>query len=406
MRVAVVDDDPQVRDLIEELLSERGYAVDCFDSAESAWQRLLRYRPHLLILDVGLPAEDGLDLLRRLRSLHGPDSYPVLIVSGRDKEEDIVKGYEAGASEYLTKPFSQEELLAKCSVLIARSKSGEATVEVGLGVASRGDTLLQRYDVKGLLGRGAFGVVYHAVDLQNNGLEVALKVCDEEQARNPENRFRFLRESYSLASLDHPSIVRVSDFGLLEDCLFLSMNYVPGPTLTKMIKSSGPLSESDTKAMLLALGGALEALERASLIHRDIKPDNIVVREGDCRRPVLVDFGLAKRNAERSVTAKSSIVGTPGYMPPELFLGEEADARSDLFSLGLVARFALTGQVLFPHLRGVALLMRIARGALPIPATKDAALGKALSWMLESERERRVPSARALLDLLGSKEEK
>ncbi|HBP20349.1 MAG TPA: hypothetical protein DEA08_21480, partial [Planctomycetes bacterium] len=264
-----VEDEASIRNLIESILVNRGYAVECYDTASGAWGRLLRKRPNLLILDVGLPDQSGLDLLRRVRALHGPQSFPVLIVSGRHSERDILLGYEAGADEYLTKPFSREELLAKCAVLIARSKPALETEAIDL---SKGEPLFDRYDVRGTLGRGAFGVVYQARDLHQQGRLVALKVCDEEHARDPEHRLRFLRESYALASLDHPAIVSVVDFGLLDDHLYLAMDYVPGPTLARHVALSGPLSPGETLALLSSLAEALTHLDEAGLVHRDLKP--------------------------------------------------------------------------------------------------------------------------------------
>jgi DNA-binding response OmpR family regulator len=398
LHVAVVEDEQPVRALIETILKGRGYQVETFATASAAWQRLLRTRPNLLILDVGLPDESGLDLLRRLRSLHGPQSYPVLIVSGRHSEQEILLGYEAGADEYLTKPFSSQELLAKCAVLIARCKS---TLETEALALASDEPLFDRYETHGILGRGAFGIVYHAYDLHQDSREVALKVCNEDLARDPEHRMRFLRESYALASLDHPSIVSVSDFGMLDSRLYLAMDYVQGPTLSSRVRTEGALNEAETLDMLRSLAGALDTLEQAGLVHRDIKPANIILQGGDCRQPVLVDFGLAKRINERSVTAKSTVVGTPGYIAPEVFFGETADSRSDLFSLGVVAYYALSGAVPFPHLRGVALLMRIARGGLPVLACENELLARALADLLEVERERRLPSARALSELLA-----
>ena len=404
LKVKVVDDDDAIRELIITCLSSRGYEVEGFDSAELGWRALLRERPHLLILDVGLPGEDGLALLRRLRSLHGPDAYPVLIVSGRGMEDQILAGYESGANEYLTKPFTREELLAKCAVLIARSAGLSDTTALRKGAERKSQLLFERYEAREVLGQGAFGVVYHAYDLQQERREVALKVSGPEHARDPEQRLRFLRESYALSSLKHPAIVEILDFGLLEDQLYLAMEYVSGPTVLSYVSRRGPISEADALAFLRAMATALAVLSAASLVHRDLKPANIILRGGSARLPVLVDFGLAKREHERSITAKSTIVGTPAFMAPEIFLGEPADTRSDLFSLGLVVRYALTGQVLFPHLQGVPLLMRMARGGIPLPECVDPRLEAALTGLIHSERGRRLASPQALLDLLGYSE--
>ena len=401
LNVALVESEPALQSLIHSTLGPRGYSVEAYDSASTAWERLSGSRPHLLILEAELNDGSGLDLLRRLRDRHGKASYPALIASGKQSEEDILAGYAAGADEYLTKPFSREELLAKCAILIARSAHGSAT-HVEDTAPER--ILFGRYEVQGILGRGAFGVVYQAADLHHQRRIVALKVCDEEQAADPAQRVRFLRESYALASLNHAHIVDVDDFGMLEKNLYLAMSYVPGPTLERRVETQGKLSLPEALALTQGLAGALQALHAASLVHRDVKPANIILRRGVPQDPVLVDFGLAKRSFERSVTAATTVVGTPGYMAPEVFLGEEADHRSDLFALGLVLHFALTGEQVFPHLRGVALLMRIARGAISLPPLEHPGLRSVLAGLLEPERDRRLDSAQAALELLSAED--
>ncbi|MBL4848848.1 MAG: protein kinase [Planctomycetes bacterium] len=398
LSVVVVEDEPAVQDLIRDVLESRGYLVRVFGSAGAAWTHLRAHRPSLLLVDVGLPDESGLDLLRRLRCLHGGNSYPALIVSGHKSEQDILLGYEAGGDEYLTKPFSSGELLAKCAVLIARSPSARET-QVRLTDAEA--PLFERYEVNGILGRGAFGVVYHALDLRNAKREVALKVCGQEVAHDAEHRFRFLRESYALASLIHPHIVSVTDFGLLDDELYLAMDYIEGPTLASHVRKHGALSTLDALALFRALASALQALAKASLVHRDVKPANIILRRGAPADPVLVDFGLAKRSHDRSVTAKTTFLGTIGYMAPEIFLGQEANARSDLFSLGLVLRYALTGEELYPQLQGVALMLRMARGGIPIPTCEAPWIEEILRSLLASDPAKRPDSSQAVLSLLA-----
>ena len=402
LRVMVLESSPAIQGLVRASLEERGYEVECTGTAALGWRSLLRQRPHLLILDVGLPDENGLHLLRRLRALHGPEAYPVLVISNKGEEADILLGYESGANEYLTKPFAREVLLAKCAVLIARSAALRETT--GERSENHRELLFDRYRAHGVLGRGAFGVVYLADDLKQRGKEVALKVSGPEHARDPEQRLRFLREAYALSSLKDPSIVKVHDFGLFADQLYLAMECVRGPTLRGYVDRHGPLSETEARGLLRALAHALGALTRIDLVHRDLKPANIILRDGQPLQPVLVDFGLAKRVREPSVTAKSTIVGTPAYMAPEIFLGEGADHRSDLFSLGLVIAYALTGHSVFPSLSGVPLLMRIARGGIPLPECRDASLKAVLEGLVEPDRDRRISSGEALIALLEGAE--
>ena len=121
-----------------------------------------------------------------------------------------------------------------------------------------------------------------------------------------------------------------------------------------------------------------------------------MLRSGDVRAPVLIDFGLAKRSFEVGLTSPNMMLGTPGYMPPEVLGGDTLDGRSDLYALGMVARFLATGQEAFPHLAGFQLLQRMARAPVPMPARLDAPLRRLLEDLTAINREDRVPNAQAL----------
>ena len=223
------------------------------------------------------------------------------------------------------------------------------------------DALLGReiagYRIEELIGRGGMGAVYRAGDEQL-GRNVALKVIAPELAQDSRFRERFLRESRLAASLDHPHVVPIHQAGEADGQLFLAMRYVEGTDLARLLAEQGTLDPRRAIALLSQIAEALDAAHEKGLIHRDVKPSNILVAtaagEEHC---YLADFGLTKRTGSLSgVTAPGDIVGTLEYVAPEQITGGELDERSDVYSLGCVLYESLTGQPPFPRATDVALL--------------------------------------------------
>ncbi len=207
-----------------------------------------------------------------------------------------------------------------------------------MGEPSIGSTL-GGYRIESLIARGGMGVVYRATQL---ALErpVALKVIAAELAGKQGFRERFLRESRLAASLDHPSVVPVYDAREEDGELIVAMRLVEGGDLRKLIDREGPLEPARAVALLGQVAEALDAAHAAGIVHRDVKPHNILV-EGE--RAYLSDFGLAKAYAETGPGSGASIVGTVEYMAPEQWRGERVGPAADIYSLGCVLYEALTG---------------------------------------------------------------
>jgi CheY-like chemotaxis protein len=397
-RVAVVDDESQVREALTSVLRERGYEVVAFDCFAAAYEALSRIAPDLLIADVNLGDGNGLELVARLRSLHA-ESFPIIILSGLSSETDFMRGFAAGASDYLSKPFTRDELLARCAIHLGRS-TDEGTTALQHDLPREGNLAFHRFEVRSVLGRGSYGTVYEAWDSQR-GEEVALKVLAALPSSQPEARLRFLRETYALSSVRDEHVVRVVDFGVGQGRLYYAMKRVRGVTLREHVALQGAVTPAQGLELLLGLLRALEALAAADLVHRDITPANIVLRDGRFDAPVLLDFGLAKRSFDHGLTLEDVLLGTPGFVAPEAVLGQPCDVRSDLFSAGIVVRFALAGREPFPHLRGMALLNHMARTRVPLPEGLPATLAGVLERLTDLDPAGRPPSARALLDELS-----
>lgn len=197
-----------------------------------------------------------------------------------------------------------------------------------------------RYQIKEELGRGQSTVVYRAYDTEANR-EVAVKVLSVEQTPDISQRAHFKRELKMIASLEHPAIVPVYDVGEQDGQPYFVMRYMAGGSLTQLIASKGRLSLQETARIIDRIASALDHAHKQHIIHRDIKPDNILFDlDGN---PYISDFGVAKPAATDTSPAEGQ-VGTPGYMSPEQIHNEAVDERSDVYSLGVVIYQMLTGR--------------------------------------------------------------
>jgi predicted Ser/Thr protein kinase len=203
------------------------------------------------------------------------------------------------------------------------------------------------YAIESLLGRGGMGAVYLATHARL-ARKVALKVVAPELAHDEEFRARFLRESQLAASLDHPNVIPVYDAGEVDGILFLAMRYVSGPSLQTLLRAHGTIPPEDGLRLAEQVGGALDAAHAAGLVHRDVKPANILLSES-LEHAYLCDFGLAKQASSHGMTQTGSFLGTVDYCAPEQIEGGAVDGRSDLYSLGAVLFHCLAGQA--PYVR-------------------------------------------------------
>ena len=224
------------------------------------------------------------------------------------------------------------------------------------GVLAPGTTVAG-YKVEALIGRGGMGAVYRAEE-EGLGRKVALKVIAPELAQDERFRERFLRESRIAASLDHPHVIPIYQAGDEEGLLFLAMRYVEGYDLAKLVAEEGALEPKRALELLSQIAEALDAAHEKGLIHRDVKPSNVLIAESAGREHCyLGDFGLTKRTGSLSgVSVAGEIVGTLEYVAPEQITGDPLDERSDVYSLGCVLYECLTGQSPFPRATDVALL--------------------------------------------------
>jgi serine/threonine-protein kinase len=246
-----------------------------------------------------------------------------------------------------------------------------------------GDVLLG-FRVVRVIGRGGMGVVYLAEQLVLDRL-VALKLLAPELAADEMFRERFLRESRLAASLDHPNIVPVFDAGEVEGRLYIAMRYVEGCDLGRLLAREGPLEPARAIALLAPVADALDAAHARGLVHRDVKPSNVLLDQAE--RPYLADFGLTKESSERGLVEQSHFAASVEYVAPEQIEGRPVDGRADQYALACVLYQCLTGRTPFANGSTMATLWGHVDGEPPkaserneeLPGEVDAVLERALA---------------------------
>jgi serine/threonine-protein kinase len=257
------------------------------------------------------------------------------------------------------------------------------------------------YSIEGEIGRGGMGVVYRARDERLKRL-VAIKVLPPELAYRADIRARFMREAETAARISHPNVVPIHSVGEADDLVYFVMGYVDGESLAVRLKRRGRLSIEESRRICRETADALSAAHQQGVIHRDVKPDNILL-EGTRGRVMVTDFGIAKALSAGggTLTEAGIAIGTPAFMSPEQAAGErEIDGRSDIYSLGVVTYQMVTGELPFqaPTVPGL-LMKQISEEPTPVDEKRPDVpreLGQTVMRCLEKDPERRWPTADAL----------
>jgi serine/threonine-protein kinase len=197
-----------------------------------------------------------------------------------------------------------------------------------------------RYEIHSLLGRGGMGSVYRAHD-QRLGEDVAIKIAHAPLEQNDALLDRLRREVAAGRRITHANVIRVHDLGEYAGRLYVSMEYFPGEPLSALVQRLGPMAPAQVRAIIGQVLDALAAAHGAGVVHRDVKPQNVLL--GAEARVKVIDFGLAFAAHMQALTATGLIMGTPEYMSPEQIRGEPVDARADLYATGCLTQFLLTG---------------------------------------------------------------
>src|SRR6266511_1304392 len=241
-----------------------------------------------------------------------------------------------------------------------------------------------RYEIDSMLGRGGMAEVYLGID-RVLGRQIAVKVLGSQFSKDNSFVTRFRREAQSAAALNHPNVVSVFDTGSDDGTHFIVMEYIKGKTLSQVIREDGPLMPERAVEITLAVAEALAFAHRNGIIHRDVKPGNIMLTpSGDVK---VMDFGIARATTSESITQTATVLGTATYFSPEQAQGARVDARSDIYSLGCVLYEMLTAQPPFSADTAVAVAYKhVQENPVPpsglnrdVPTSLDAIVMKCLA---------------------------
>jgi len=481
-RVLVVDDEAGNRDLLARRLQREGYSVVSAAGGREALEVVAREPVDVVLLDVMMPDLDGLAVLQRLKAEPASRDLPVIMISALDDLSAIASCIEAGALDYLPKPFEpvilrarlaaslaekrlrdqERDLVRALGVVTAAATAVEAAAyqggqladlaqrpdavgrlarvmdrmatEVGareaslrnrldrlrteIGVARQtrevvvqsdedglgaGETFAGRYRIEAVLGRGGMGTVYRARDTELDET-VAIKTLRPELVVDDESRERFKDEIRLTRRITHRNVVRTHDFGEAKGIWYITMEFVEGLTVRQLLDARGTLGVESALAIGSQLAESLGVAHATGVIHRDIKPQNLLLDpEGVLK---VMDFGVARLATGTAArhTQAGLIVGTPAYMSPEQLTGEEVDARSDLYSVGVVLFELLTGRLPLEGATVMALFAKVLSEDPPRPGSVvtgvPPALDDLVAQLLAKRPEDRVGSATILLERL------
>jgi DNA-binding response OmpR family regulator len=420
-RILIADDSRELRTVLSAQLRKLGFDVQVAVDGQEAIERARSFKPTLIIMDIMMPKLTGLKATKRLREDPETANTPIILMSQLGEEQDVVEGIDAGADEYLVKPFRQAELAARVRILLRKSastnKKMDETTAQGLEADEENDAVrrfketgqIVSKDFAGFtiidkLGQGGTATVYRAME-PVNFKPVALKIISPFAAVKEGFLKRLARSNEIAVRLIHPHIVRTYTMGEYQDVHFMVQELVEGTALDFYLhEEGGKLDEAKARRYMMHIAEGLVYLDGKGLIHRDIKPGNIYVSHDDVAK--LGDFGLSRLADDVGQTAEGYLLGTPHYISPEQANGDKnLDTRSDLYALGACFFHLLSGQPLFPgdNLQQVVLShLTKARPRLGDSAGDTSpGLCEIIDRLVQREREKRYQTGGDLIEALS-----
>ncbi len=354
--ILVVDDDPHVLATVEERLAFEEHAVTLASTGPAGWQHLQSNTYDLIVLDWDMPELSGIEILRRFRAAGG--TTPIIMLTGHTSIDDKESGLDSGADDYLTKPFSVRELSARIKAnLRFQERATAPPPPLGQGnedVLKRGDLvgtrLAANYEFLEVIGEGSAGFVFKARHPRLDKL-VAVKMLRAAELKDV-SVSRFEREAKAVSQISHYNVVTIYDYGVTERKRpYMVMEYIQGESLQEKIEREGPLPLAAASAILIQACKGLQEVHDLGILHRDLKPENIVLQPRSDRADwvKIVDFGIAHllEDRQQRLTDEGAVVGTVQFIAPERLRDLPADARSDIYSLGVILFEMLTARPMF-----------------------------------------------------------
>ncbi len=360
-RVLVVDGDAGARNLLALRLANEGYGTDVAADGRAALESVRREPPALIISETVLAGMDGFSLLD---TLHREGRHiPFVFLSARNDAVSMNKGLLLGAADFLPKPINTEVLLTKLQKVMGQTfAAADASARLTLSDVTRAGTeehptvtydqlapgvsILGRFKLTADLGEGGMGKVFKARD-ERLEEDVVIKVMKDSLTGDPKVLAHFKREIRLARKISHPAVVRIFDFFEVGTLKFVTMEFLQGTDLAQEIVRRGAFPTPVALRIGAEFFEGLAAAHDLNVVHRDIKPHNVYLLAGGHVK--ILDFGIAQgldpQRPDHTMT--QSIIGTPDYMSPEQLLGQKLDARTDIYSAGIMLYELLTGAMPF-----------------------------------------------------------
>jgi DNA-binding NarL/FixJ family response regulator len=399
MRVLIIDDVPEYRRVLRYHVEVQW--PDAFiDEVEPAATTLVAAAHDVASYDVimlghPLEGETGFTWLQGLRKV---GRCPPVIVFAEPSDEFLaVDALKAGAVSYFPKGRVTHQRLIDTMRSVLRGDGMIPDAATFIGAVRRGTT--HNYELVKPLHSNAFASVYLA-RADHDGKLLVCKVLRYVPDSGGEGLFdRFLQEYEIVAAIEHPNVVHIYDLGIADDHAYIAMEYLSAGSLRERLNR--PLDLERAVAYMRQIAGALQAIHAVGVLHRDLKPGNIMFRENDSL--ALIDFGLAKQvNLESAITGRGQIFGTPYYMSPEQGHADLTDHRSDIYSLGCIVYEMLTGERPFVGASAMSVLYKHANAPRPKLKRGLEKFQGPLDRMLAIRPEQRYQSAGELLEDLAA----
>ena len=351
-RILIVDDSETNVDLLSRRLTRRGFHVVAASSGPEALALIGREEVDLVLLDVMMPGMTGIEVLEAVRRTRPPDVLPVIMATAKSDASDVVQALDMGANDYVTKPIELEVLLARMRVHLRQTTRPSPTTALpSSGYVTVGAILDRKYLLESVIGIGGFGTVYRCTHVALEK-QVAVKVLHQHLLESEQAVRRFEQEGISSCRVRHPNAVAMLDAGTTAEGIpYLVMELLQGHSLAQELRARGALPLRRCASIIGPVCDALAEAHRAGIVHRDIKPGNILLSRDERGEEVVkvLDFGIAKLLEGQSGAPLSvgELAGTPEYMAPERLLGEGSEAPSDVYSVGATLYEMLAGKVPF-----------------------------------------------------------
>lgn len=329
-RLLLVDDDELLHEFVGAVLEENGHEVVSLRDPTRTLEILDSGRIDLVLLDVNMPDMDGFTVLEAIRTAYPRATLPVIMLTGADGSEDVIRAFRLGANDYATKSPELDVLLQRVRVHLGLSRC--ASLRVG------------PYRLVRKVGAGSMGIVHEARRLDDDA-RVALKILPRSLAVDEAYVRRFLREASLASRVEHRNVVRVLGTGRFGESYYIVMELIEGTDLQAALEGR-PLDPALAIELVREVAEGCRALNEAGIIHRDVKPQNIILStSGEVK---ITDFGIAHDEVGSRHTAPGMSVGSPAYAAPEQLAGL-TDYRSDIYSIGATLYYLVTGCSPYPQ---------------------------------------------------------